>query len=57
MAYIMSKFTNQDVYINIHTHSDFEIYIHELDSLNRFFKEDINKYENVMLYRSCDQTQ
>ena len=45
------------MYIYIHTHSDFEIYIHKLDSLNGFFKEDINKYKNIKLYRSCDQTQ
>ena len=36
MAYIMSKFTNQNVYIYTHTFR-FQDYIHKLDSLNGFF--------------------
>ena len=51
MVFIMSKFTTQGTYI--YTHSNFEIYIYKLDS----FTEDINKYKNIKLYRSCDQTQ
>ena len=59
--YILTWRTNVKIhkprYIYIHTHSDFEIYIYKLDSLNGFFTEDINKYKNIKLYRSCDQTQ